>query len=124
MSFICIIIENHFHINGFALSLALKVRFFGTRKWPIRIACLLPWIKRLRRKFLRLREDQGGDNNRTIILNCWFARDVTAAMLGGQEQKHFSPLGTKLYFHVNSTRKISIVLNPTWPPYHVVANQQ
>ena len=35
MSFICIIIENHFHINGFALSLDLKVRFFGTRKWPI-----------------------------------------------------------------------------------------
>ena len=35
MTFICIIIKNHFHINGFALSLALKVRFFGTRKWPI-----------------------------------------------------------------------------------------
>ena len=35
MSFICIIIKNHFHINGFALSLALKERFFGTRKWPI-----------------------------------------------------------------------------------------
>ena len=33
--FFCIIIKNHFHINGFALSLALKVRFFGTRKWPI-----------------------------------------------------------------------------------------
>ena len=33
--FICIIIKNHFHINGFALSLTLKVRFFGTRKWPI-----------------------------------------------------------------------------------------
>ena len=28
-------IKNHFHVNGFALSLALKVRFFGTRKWPI-----------------------------------------------------------------------------------------
>ena len=27
--------ENNFHINGFALSLALKVRCFGTRKWPI-----------------------------------------------------------------------------------------
>ena len=27
--------KNHFHINGFALSLALKVRLFGTRKWPI-----------------------------------------------------------------------------------------
>ena len=35
MSFICIIIKNHFHINSFALSLALTVRFFGTRKWPI-----------------------------------------------------------------------------------------
>ena len=35
MSFIYITIKNHFHINGFALSLALKVRFFGTRKWPI-----------------------------------------------------------------------------------------
>ena len=35
MTFICIIIENHFHINGFALSLVMKVRFFGTRKWPI-----------------------------------------------------------------------------------------
>ena len=37
MSCICIIIKNHFHINGFALSLALKVRFFGTRKWPITV---------------------------------------------------------------------------------------
>ena len=35
MSFICIIIKTHFQINGFALSLALKVRFFGTQKWPI-----------------------------------------------------------------------------------------
>ena len=25
--------------------------------------------------------------------------------VGGQEQKHFSPLGTNLYFHVNSSRK-------------------
>ena len=36
MSFICIIIKTHFHNKGFTLSLALKVRFFGTRKWPIR----------------------------------------------------------------------------------------
>ena len=35
MSFICIIIKTHFPFNGFALSLALKVRFFGTRKWPV-----------------------------------------------------------------------------------------
>ena len=37
MSCICIIIKTHFHNNGFALSLALKVTFFGTRKWPIDI---------------------------------------------------------------------------------------
>ena len=35
MGFICLTIKNHFHINGFTLILALKVRFFGTRKWPI-----------------------------------------------------------------------------------------
>ena len=32
--------------------------------------------------------------------------------VGGQEQKHFSPLGTKLYFHVNFSRKYSFVLTP------------
>ena len=32
--------------------------------------------------------------------------------VGGQKQKHFSPLGTKLYFHINSSSNISIVLTP------------
>ena len=32
--------------------------------------------------------------------------------VGGQEQKLFSPLGTKLYFHVNSWKKYSFVLTP------------
>ena len=32
--------------------------------------------------------------------------------VGGQEQKHFSPQGTKLYFPVNFSSKISIVLSP------------
>ena len=27
--------KTNFHNKGFALSLVLKVRFFGTRKWPI-----------------------------------------------------------------------------------------
>ena len=27
--------KTHFHNKGFALSLVLKVRFIGTRKWPI-----------------------------------------------------------------------------------------
>ena len=37
MSFICIIIKTHFHNKGFALSLVLKVKLFGTRKWPINL---------------------------------------------------------------------------------------
>ena len=37
MSFISIRIKKHFHINGFALSLALKQRLGATRKWPVAI---------------------------------------------------------------------------------------
>ena len=33
--------------------------------------------------------------------------------VGGQEQKHFSPLVTKLHFHVNSWRKNYIVFTPS-----------
>ena len=33
-SFICMKIQNHFHINNFALSLALKKNLGATRKWP------------------------------------------------------------------------------------------
>ena len=43
---------------------------------------------------------------------CWFVRDLTAAMLVVKNKKHFSPLGTKLNFHVNSSRKYSFVLTP------------
>ena len=32
--------------------------------------------------------------------------------VGGQKQKYFSPLATKFYFHVNSSRKNSVVLTP------------
>ena len=32
--------KTHFHNKGFALSLVLKVRFFGTRKWPIALCVL------------------------------------------------------------------------------------
>ena len=54
-----------------------------------------------------------------------FAQARKPGHVGGQEQKHFSSLGTKLYFHVNSSRKKnSIRLTPTWPPCHVVANQE
>ena len=41
ISFICIIIKTHFHVNGFALSLAWEMRFFETRKWPIALLCLI-----------------------------------------------------------------------------------
>ena len=55
--------------------------------------------------------------------NCWFARDVTAAMLV-VKNKSLSLLGTKLYFHVNSSRKKFYCRPPTWPPCHVFANQE
>ena len=35
MSYICVRIKNHFHINGFAICLALKQRLGVTQKWPI-----------------------------------------------------------------------------------------
>ena len=50
MSLICIIIKDHFHINGFALSLALKVRFFGTRKWPIVLVKSNQLVKKIENK--------------------------------------------------------------------------
>ena len=43
---------------------------------------------------------------------------------GGQEQKHFSSLGTKVYSCEFFAKKNSIGLTPTWPPCHVVANQE
>ena len=36
---------------------------------------------------------------------CWFARDVTAAILVVWEKKRFNTLRTKLLFHVNSSTK-------------------
>ena len=36
---------------------------------------------------------------------CLFALNVTAAMLVVKNKTDFSPLGTKLYFRVNSSRK-------------------
>ena len=40
ISFICMRINNHFHINGFALSLALKQKLGPTRKWPIKATAM------------------------------------------------------------------------------------
>ena len=49
------------------------------------------------------------------ILLTSFSRSVpkvASGPVGGLEQKHFSPLGAKLYFHENFSSKISIVLTP------------
>ena len=51
-----------------------------------------------------------------LVLLVWTWRH--GCYVGGQEQKDFSPLGTKLYFryfHVNSSRKNFIVLTPKAP---------
>ena len=61
------------------------------------VACLLPQAKW--NTILSL----------TVLLVCTWRH---GGHVGGQEQKHFSPLGTKLYFHVNSSRKYSFILTP------------
>ena len=78
----------------------------------------------------------GQSNNAFSILGFSFAEERRVHVLifssiaghsghvGGQEQKHLSPLGTKRHFYVNSSKKNSIVLIPTWPPCHVVENQE
>ena len=45
-------------------------------------------------------------------------------LVGGQKQMHFSPLGTRLFFHVNSLTKILLFWPPTWLPCHMFANQE
>ena len=45
----------------------------------------------------------------TVLLVCTWRH---GGHVGGQEQKHFSPLGSKLYFHVNSSSKYSFALTP------------
>ena len=35
ISFICVRVENHFYINGFALCLGMKQRLVATQKWRI-----------------------------------------------------------------------------------------
>ena len=47
--------------------------------------------------------------HRILLLVCTWRH---GGHVGGQEQKHFSPLGTKLFFHVHSSRKYSFVLTP------------
>ena len=47
--------------------------------------------------------------HRTLLLICTWRH---SGHVGGQEQKHFSPLGTKLYFHVNSLRKKFYCIDP------------
>ena len=57
----------------------------------------------------------------SILLVCTWRH---GGHVGGQEQKHLSPLGTRLYFHVNYSRKIILYWSPTLPPCFVVANQE
>ena len=56
--------------------------------------------------------------------NCWVCTWRHGGHVGGQEQKHFSPLRTKNYFHLNSSGKILLYWPQTWPPCHVVASHE
>ena len=39
--------KTHFHKKGWALGLILKVRVFGTRKWPIGLLCVVAAYEKL-----------------------------------------------------------------------------
>ena len=43
---------------------------------------------------------------------------------GLQEQNCISSMGTKLFFHANSVKKIILFCHPTWQLCHMVANQE
>ena len=43
---------------------------------------------------------------------CWFARDVTVAMLVVKNKSIFLLLGTELHFHVNSSTKKFYCIDP------------
>ena len=43
------------------------------------------------------------------ILTAYIIARLHAGHVGGQEQRHFPPLGTKLYFHMISSRKFNCI---------------
>ena len=69
-----------------------------------------------------------------MLFTCWSHQQLLVCVWrhGGvlvvKNKKHFSPLGTKFYFHVNSSKTNSVILTtktpPTCPPCHVVASQE
>ena len=61
------------------------------------------------------------DNNKALLLVCKWRH---GGHVGGQEQKHFSPLGNELYFDANLAEKFLLYWPPIWPPCHVVAKQE
>jgi len=80
MSFICITIKNHLHIKGFALIVNLKVRFFGTRKWPIQYChCDLndPWQKARDLNHCGDCSDHYWKQPRTEALSLWSVAMIT-----------------------------------------------
>ena len=74
-------IKTHLHSNGFALSLVLKVRVSGTRKWPIHQAkksvgpvCLSHALN------INLRIRQNTHTNRAIDKTKRFVKELSLAI--------------------------------------------
>ena len=65
-----------------------------------------------------------GVHFRDSWLYCWFARDVTAAMLVVKNKNISLLWELNSIFRLILREKILLFWPPTWPPCHVVANQE
>ena len=79
--------------------------------WTVWMKCLFKFFSRLNFIWCRLNEALGCQLGTKPLLVCTWCH---SSHVGGQEQKHFSPLRTKLYFHVNYSRKKFYCIDPQY----------
>ena len=97
-SFVCIRIKKtQFHINGFALSLALKQRFWTTRKRLITNMFKLP-IQKCKKFTSNFLPQKDCSKNEPIFYNCFQSRSITPRSSSLLKTQFKLTLGCARYF--------------------------